>query len=391
MRSRPETQTAGIDAFQMEILENLIARKTFYPPGNEEEAARYLAGVLEPLGFTTRLQEVRPGRSNLVARFRGGAGPEIGFSGHLDVVAADAGQWTGDPFRLRQKDGRLYGRGVCDMKGAISSMVAAARDFLAGREFFAGTLTLLFVVDEEVNALGSRHFTADGGRPDAVIIGEPTGLNVHVAHRGVMRYHLDITGRSGHAARPGQSLNPIGVAAEVIRRVDARNAALATVRHPVLPPPTMAVTMIEAGEQPNVIPGRCRLTVDRRTMPGEGEAALCAELDAIRGDLPPEFADAVGRPEFFVAVRASEQLPDSTLAEECRALLAGMGVPAVIEAFPVGCDQFVFIEAGVDCLLVGPGNIANAHCADEYVDIAELAQARDFYRMFMEARLGPGA
>lgn len=381
------TQPAAIDDFQTELLRTLIACRTCYPPGNEAEAARHLAAVLEPLGFAIELQEVQSGRENLIARHRGGPGPEIALCGHLDVVAADAGQWRSDPFAMRREGARLYGRGVCDMKGAVSSMVAAARDFLASGRRVGGTLTLVFVVDEEVNALGSRHFVASGGKPDAVIIGEPTGMNVHVAHRGVMRYHLDITGRSGHAARPELALNPIGAAAEVVRRIDRRNAELSGVRHPLLPPPSIAATMIAAGEQPNIIPGRCRLTVDRRTMPGEGEAELAAEAEAIRRDLPEVFRGMVGEPEFFVAIRASEQLPGSTLAEECRVILAGMGIAARVAPFPVCCDQFVFIEVGVDCLLVGPGDIGNAHCVDEFVDIAALAQARDFYRAFLESRL----
>lgn len=387
MKNEQTGASDRIDDFQMEILRNLVSFNTCYPPGNEETAARYLAGVLEPMGFAIEMQEVQPGRANLVARLRGGDGPEIAFNGHLDVVAADAAQWKSDPFAVREEEGVLYGRGVCDMKGAVSSMVAAARDFLASGRKPKGTLTLIFVADEEVNALGSRHFAATGAKPDSVIIGEPTGMNIHIAHRGDIRYRLEIVGKSGHSARPHLAVNPISIAAEVIRRIDMRNSELSRVKHPILPPPCISATMISAGEQPNVIPGRCRLTVDRRIMPGETEADLVAEADAIRRSLPARFTPCVGKPEFFVSVNASEQLPGSTLAQDCLSVMQKMGLSPEIQPFPVGCDQFVFIEAGIDCLLVGPGDIGNAHCVDEFVQIRELAQARDFYRAFMESKL----
>ena len=124
-------------------------------------------------------------------------------------------------------------------------------------------------------------------------------------------------------------------------------------------------------------------------MPGEGEAELRREFHDIRDRLPAEFAKRVGDPDFFVCVHASEQLPGSTLAAECRELLAKTGKKAELVPFPAGCDQFVFIEAGIDCLLVGPGDMRQAHTADEYVEISQLLHARAFYRAFLEKRLRP--
>lgn len=376
-----------LDSFQLDLFRDLVAVNTVNPPGNERKAAELLGGLLKGLGFAVELQEVRPDRANVVASLRGGPGPEVVLCGHLDVVAADPSQWRGNPFVLRHEGTRFYGRGACDMKGAISCMVAAARDFVAGARRFNGTLTLLFVADEEVDAAGARRYVSGGGKPDMVVIGEPTRINVCVAHRGVSRYHLDITGRSGHAARPAEALNPIPVAGRLAALYQEHNERLALVSHPILPPPTVVVTMIAGGEQPNTVPGRCRVTVDRRVMPGEDREAVAREAEEVRLLLPPAEAAMVGKPDFFVGVPASQPLPGSTLGERCRSILAGMGIDAAIRDFPASCDQFAFIGGGIDCLLVGPGDLAQAHTADEYVESDQLVLAREFYLRLMKERL----
>ena len=368
------------DSYQLELLRKLIAFPSVNPPGGEKPVAEFLAGELRGLGFAVELQDIAPGRANVVARLTGGAGPEIALSGHLDVVAAAPEQWTHDPFVLREDGGRLYGRGVSDMKGAISAMVAAARDLVAAKGRFRGTLTLVFVADEEDATQGTKRYVASGARPDAVIIGEPTGMDVCVAHRGVARYHVDIAGRSGHASRPDETKNPITLAARLIEAIDGRNRELSRLPHHILPPPTIAVTMIEAAEQPNTIPGRCRLTIDRRTLPGEGKESLRDELRSLWRGAAPDDPAALGEAMFSVFTQAGHTLPESRLAERCRLVLARLGVEACVRDFPAGCDQFAFVGAGIDCLLVGPGNIAQAHTVDEFIDKSQLALARSFYR-----------
>lgn len=381
------TDAAGPDPYQTALLRDLIAFPSVNPPGGEQPVAEYLAGRLRELGFHVETPLVAPGRANVVARFVGGDGPDVALTGHLDVVAAAPDQWSSDPFVLRDAGSRLYGRGVCDMKGAISSMVAAARDFLAGGSSFKGTLTLLFVADEESTTLGTLGFLASGKRPDMAILGEPTGMNVCTAHRGVARYNVAVTGRSGHAARPEQAVNAVTIAARLADRIDRHNAILSRRTHPVLPPPTIAVTMIEGGEQPNTIPGSCRLTVDRRTLPDETKESLLAEFNALRESLAPDEAACAAHPDFTVFTGAGHTLPGSHLADRCVAALSRVGVEAQVHDFPAGCDQFAFTAAGVDCVLVGPGELAQAHIVDEFVEKRQLALARAFYREFIRERL----
>lgn len=380
----PSNHEAGaVDAYQMDLLRQLVAFKSVNPPGDEKPVAEFLARELSGLGFSVETPDVAANRGNVVARLYGGDGPEIALCGHLDVVAADADQWTRDPFVLWESEGRVYGRGVCDMKGAISAMVAAARDLTSEGREFSGTFTLIFVADEEDATLGTRHYVATGAKPDAVIIGEPTDMDVCVAHRGVARYQVDVVGRSGHASRPDEANNPITIAARLAGAIDLRNKTLSRIAHPILPPPTIAVTMIEAAEQPNTIPGRCRLTIDRRTLPDEDRKALIKELEALRRTLPEEDRGAVGEAVFTVLTQAGNVLPGSELPELCKEALSRLGVEARVRDFPAGCDQFAFFEAGIDCLLVGPGSISQAHSVDEYISQSQLSLAKIFYREFI--------
>lgn len=376
-----------LDAFQSLLLRDLIAIPSVNPPGGETPVADYLARRLRALGFAVETPEAAPGRTNVVAKLKGGDGPEIVLSGHLDVVAAVPEQWTSDPFAVRENGDLVHGRGVCDMKGAISAMVTAARNLVAAGGTFNGTLTLLFVADEENATQGTLHYVRSGEKPDTVIIGEPTGMDVCIAHRGVCRYHVDVAGRGGHAARPHEAVNPITIAAHLVDAVDRRNRELSALRHAVLPSPTIVVTMIEGAEQPNTIPSRCRVTIDRRTLPEEDKEFLLAELQAMRDSLPPGESAAVGPAVFSALTHAGHTLPGSGLAERCRRILSRLGVDARIRDFPAGCDQFAFADAGIDCLLVGPGDIAQAHTVDEFVSKSQLALARAFYREFLRERL----
>ncbi len=379
---------AGLDVFHETLLRDLVAIDTTNPPGNEQAAAEFLVPVLNRLGMTTTIQPVAPGRANLIATRRGGPGPEIVLSGHLDVVHADAARWTGDPFVLRRENGRCYGRGVADMKGAIASMVAAVRDFFEenGGDF-AGAVSLVFVADEELTTLGTRGYVASGARPDAVVIGEPTGLDVCIAHRGTTRYRADVRGQAGHAARPAEALNPLTTAARLALLVDEYNTTVLAGRaHPILPPPSMAVTVLHGGVQSNTIPGTCQLTIDRRTVPGEDDALLRREFRDLVDRLPDGSA-TVEEPEFFVTVPAGGPVPDGTIGQHCADVLAGMNVPARIRDFTACCDLAFVTGADIDCVLVGPGNLSEAHTDDEFVDEEQLVLAREFYRRLLQSKL----
>ncbi|MCC8166663.1 MAG: M20/M25/M40 family metallo-hydrolase, partial [Planctomycetes bacterium] len=216
----------------------------------------------------------------------------------------------------------------------------------------------------------------------------PTGMDVCIAHRGTSRYRVSVHGRAGHAARPGEALNPLTTVGRLAGLVDEHNTSeLAGRTHPILPPPSMAVTVMNGGVQSNTIPGTCEVTIDRRTVPGEDEAVLRREFQELADRLPPGSA-TVAEPEFFVTVPAGGPAPDGAIGEECAAVLADMGVSARIRDFTACCDLAFFTDAGIDCVLVGPGSLTEAHTDDEFVDEEQLVLARDFYRHLLKTKLG---
>lgn len=372
--------------FLLDILAHIIALDTTNPPGNEALAAEYLASVLAPLGFEVNCQQVAPGRSNLVATLAGGKGPLVALNGHLDVVAANPAHWATNPFQLAEQGTRLYGRGTCDMKGALCAMAAAAKRLAADKGRLKGTLQLVFVCDEELSTTGTKHFLAHNPHPDMVVIGEPTGMDVCVAHRGVSRCKITIKGKSGHASAPERAINPLYDMASLLLAIRQKNEALKQKTHPLLPPPTLAATVAEGGEQHNSIPGECMMITDRRTLPEELPPMIREEMRALalQAGIAPEALTL----DFFVEAPAAQLDAASQLDHHCQRLLQQMGLPGTIRDFGACCDQQAFSAAGIDCLLVGPGHLEQAHTANEFVEKEQLALAEEFYTRFLLGQLG---
>src|SRR4051794_30419875 len=164
----------GPDAPRMKAdLARLVSFKTENPPGQEMEAAQFLASLFRDEGFLTEIDQYKPGRTNMIARLENGDGPVFAFNTHMDVVPAGEG-WSGDPFKLREHDGKLFGRGSCDAKGPLIAMVEAMRLLKAQRTLWRGTLLGVFVGDEEVASEGAKHYAALRPKVDFAVIGEPT-------------------------------------------------------------------------------------------------------------------------------------------------------------------------------------------------------------------------
>lgn len=365
-----------------EILKGLLEIDTTNPPGNETTAALWLKNVLQPLGFTITVQEVAPGRSNLIAVLEGAQpGETLALSGHLDVVAADKSQWNSPPFTLEKREGRFYGRGTSDMKGGIAAMVAAACAFASNKDEMKGRLALVFVADEELFGTGSAAYVQQSVKPDMVVIGEPTSMEVCIAHRGATRYMLDFIGKSGHAGLPQKAHNPIYDAARFCLEAEKQNSLLDAKQHPVLPPPSIAVTILHAGEQSNSIPGVCKLTVDRRTLPEENRTLILSEIEEI---LERAKVTTAAKPEFIVEMPGGEPVENAKIGKICQGVLEKMGRTARLRDFEACCDQHFFTTAGIDCVLVGPGNLAQAHTANEFIEAEELETARIFYQELIQ-------
>ncbi len=354
------------------ILEKLVATDTSNPPGSEQPAAEYLAEFLTACGFACVMQTIDAGRVNLIAELRRGAGPSLLYNGHLDVVPA-CGNWNFPPFRLTQRDGKLYGRGSCDMKSGVAAMCAAAA-YMA-KTPFSGTLKLLFVADEERGNLGAHTYLQHYEKSDYTVIGEPTNLHVAVAHRGICRNYVTFFGKAKHAALVRDAgHSSVLMAAKAVLALEELNQNLERRSHPILPSPSVAVTQLEGYEGENIIPARVRLLTDFRIHPG---TTLEEAQETIRKTLQKAGLEdfAVENHFFLPGGQIDEHDPFVTAC--CRIAAEISGQAEAPQAFGASCEQCFF--QGKPTLICGPGSMEQAHTADEYVQEEQLYRAVEFY------------
>jgi len=360
-----------------DLLARLVAIDTQNPPGRELEAAELLTGELAAAGLASETRALGPGRANAVARFSNCAGPTLVLNSHIDTVPIGSG-WTMDPFRLTERNGRLYGRGACDAKGSIAAMTEAARLLIADASSWRGTLLLAFVSDEEIDGTGSKALVANGPPIDAVVIGEPTDNRVMAAHKGCLRPLIRVTGKTAHSSRPELGINAILGAGRLLDRLTRYDRDLRARSHPLVGEATLTVTRIQGGIADNVVPDECELVVDRRLLPGEEADAALAELRHVVRNEPDISADII---KVRTVSGSAETALDSPIVRHGLAAASAHGVAArQAEGFTGGCDLVHFRAASADGIILGPGSLAMAHQPDEYVPRAELAQAALIYR-----------
>ncbi len=362
------------------LLARLVAFRSENPPGDEAAPALFLADVLAELGCSTETPEVAPGRRNIVALFENGAGPSLAFNSHLDVVPTGTG-WSGDPFDLREANGRLIGRGACDAKGCIAAMVEAMRLLIAGRAAWRGRLTAVFVADEEIGSTGAKAFAARRPQVDRVVVGEPTRLITISAHKGCLRPRLRVLGRSAHSGTPDLGENAILAAQRLIGLFVAEDRRLRRKQHPLVGPASLSVTQIAGGIADNIIPAACEVVIDRRILPGEPVETVDAEIKALLETASSEYGVRTEILSYSSNAGPSETPADDPIVEAALAACRANGVAEPGPAgFLGGCDLVHFQNVGIRGVVLGPGSLEQAHRPDEYVELAELVRASLIYR-----------
>ena len=362
------------------LLERLFAIDTQNPPGREAEAAALLATELEGMGFATEVRPLFEGRANVVARLDNGAGPYFAFNSHMDTVPVGGG-WTSDPFRLTERDGRLFARGACDAKGPIAAMVEAGRLLAARRDAWRGTLLLAFVADEEIDGGGSRALVKQEPKADLVVVGEPTNNAVFAAHKGCLRPLIRTKGKAAHSGRPELGVNAILAAGHLMTLFDERDRELRTQTHPLVGHASLTVTRIVGGISDNIVPDNCEMVLDRRLRPGEALDEALSNLRALLGRAKRDY----GVEAELAAIRTMAGPAETSVAEplvtEAVAISRRHGV-----TFPQpggltgGCDLVHFRDAGAVGIVLGPGSLDVAHQPDEYVPKDDLVRAALIYR-----------
>ncbi len=345
----------------------------------------FLQDYLEDLGAVCDLTRDQTGKkANLFATI----GPDIDggivLSGHTDVVPVVGQDWSSDPFHLRQDDGKLFGRGTCDMKGFIACALAVAPVFAKAN--LKKPLHFAFTYDEETGCLGAKVMLAalkeSGRRPSVCIIGEPTGMRVIEGHKGCCENTTRFVGLEGHGSMPSAGVNAVEYAARYIGELLKIGDELKT-RHPTrsrFDPPwtTINVGAISGGVAHNVIPQECTLDWEfrpinkadksfvRERINTYAETVLVPQMQQVH----PEASIEV---EYVGDVDGLEPMEDSAAVALAQALTGGNSVDLV----PFGTEAGLFQELGISTVVCGPGYIAQAHKPDEYVEISQLAACLD--------------
>ena len=370
----------------LKLLHELIALPSVNPaflPANdpragEQRVADFLAAMAARAGLGVEFQKVFPGRSNLLVRLSpsGKVKQRILLAPHLDTVDAV----SEEQFSPRLKTGRLHGRGASDTKGSVAAMLTALCEVAKSKGRPAETeIVFAGLVDEENAQKGSVALMRAGFKADLAIVGEPTRLKVVTAHKGDVWLRLETHGKAAHGARPELGRNAVLEMARIVELMETTHAAQLRKRcHPLLGRPTISVGSIAGGTQPNIVPAQCVMSADRRTIPGETEATVRREIQAL---LRKSNLKATMTSVKHAACLPLETNPSLPLV---RQFLKSVGQlkPEGVDFF---CDASVLSHGGIPSVVFGPGDIAQAHTADEWISLASLERGKDLLVRFLKS------
>mgnify|MGYP006421036131 CR=1 FL=1 len=380
----------------IEWLDRLVAFDTTSRNSNLDLIAE-IRGYLESRGIACTLTPDDSGKkANLDATIGPSDRPGIALSGHTDVVPVDGQAWSSDPFMLHAADGAYYGRGTCDMKGFIAACLAQVPALQKAK--LQTPVHLCFSYDEEVGCLGVRKLLADFERrsvkPQAVIVGEPTSMQVINGHKGNLSMRAEVRGRAGHSALAPQAVNALEYAARVVTFLSDLNRRKQR-EGPFdpafeVPHSTVHCGTFESGTVQNIVPALARFTFEFRTLPQDDPGALLAEVEAYaREVLEPEMQRVDPDAGFHFERRASfvglNTDPEAALVTLAKTL-AGRNDTAKVS---FGTEAGLFSASGIPAIICGPGDIAQAHKADEYVSTDQLSRCEAFLARLTEVATDP--
>lgn len=381
MTSRHWTSDADTERVT-QILEDLIRADSVNPalPGGrqgEREVAAYIDRFCSRLGMAVTQREVLPGRPNVLARLgAAAAGPTLLIEAHTDTVTTAN---MPDGLQPRREGGRLYGRGACDTKGGLAAALHALELLAAAPELPRAAVHLLGAIDEEVAYRGVLDYLDQGGTADAAVVIEPTGLAPVVATKGCVRVRIRTVGRSAHTSRPALGVNAVRAMTTVMQAlehwVSAREES-----HPLCGDPTLTVARIEGGTQINIVPDACLIDVDYRTLPQEQPDQVLAQLADLLAHVSDGQEWSASVEEVLLTDLGLDTPTDSAVARAAATSCRRLGLPDTLVGVPYGSDASKLAGiGGIPSLVLGPGDIAQAHASDEWVEVEQLRMAADLY------------
>lgn len=365
----------------IDLLCDLIALPSVNPAAGvpddtqgEGRVVDYLAARFTAAGLDYELQEVLPGRHNVLARLSGHGGPSLVLESHTDTVRAD--NMIIEPFRPEARLGRVYGRGACDDKASLAAMIVAV-ERASRRGAPPGEVTLAATCDEEYRFRGVKHLVDSGFRADGAVVGEPTDLRLITAHKGALRATLATRGVAAHSSDPARGENAIYRLGRVLAALEAYAEELQTrPGHPLVQGPTACVGMIQGGMAPNIVPDYCELSLDRRILPGEDPLTVEPE---VRRWLTERCPGVDWEMELHLLVSGLDTPLAAPISQRVARALQRVRGGYEAAGVQYGTDACQFADHGIPAIVLGPGSIQQAHTAEEWVEIEQVEQAVAVY------------
>jgi acetylornithine deacetylase/succinyl-diaminopimelate desuccinylase-like protein len=368
------------------LLSALVAIPSVNPMGRSLAGLEYLetrmTGFLEAwfreLGVRYERHPVAPGRDNLLAWYEApGARRTILWDVHQDTVPADG--MTIPPFVPAIAGGRLAGRGSCDVKGSMAAMLSAFGRLVRERPAGSASVVLACTVDEEFTHVGSSRLAETPHGAELAIVAEPTLLNIVHCHKGAIRWKIRTTGVACHSSTPHLGKNAIyrmGLVLDLLQKY-AESLAGST-PDPILGPPSLSVGRIEGGQSVNVVPDWCDIEVDRRLIPGENAAVAMETVTALAERLF-EGADCLEFSQPWVHMPALSPQAADWIEPLSAAIQTATGRRPQVMGVPFGTDAGPLSASGTPCVVFGPGDIAQAHTKDEWIELEQVQLAVEAY------------
>jgi acetylornithine deacetylase/succinyl-diaminopimelate desuccinylase family protein len=392
-----------MDVDPLEILRLLVSIPSVNPMGREEAAAPFgesrltdcLERLFQELGMRTERHQVLPGRENLYAVLDGEVPPAAGgalllFDAHQDTVPAEG--MTIEPWTPTIRNNRLYGRGACDTKGGMAAMIAALARLSRERPAAMPTILMACTADEEYRLTGAPALVARWrqGRselipraPDVAVVAEPTGLDVIVAHKGVIRWECHTPGRAAHSSRPDLGDNAIYRMARLLTALDRYETEVipGLASHPLCGGSTLNVGTIRGGTAINLVPDRCCIEVEIRVPPGREPASARKELVEYLEHEESATSSVDHDPPYMLGLPLADN-DNGRLAARVADTIRGVTGKSRCRGVPYATNAAFYAQAGTPSVVFGPGAIEQAHTADEWLSLDQFLQATEILYRF---------
>ncbi|MCE1252944.1 MAG: ArgE/DapE family deacylase [Anaerolineae bacterium] len=372
------------------LCQRLVKMRSDNPPGNELNIAAYILEYLREAGFQGELVPHTASRASLIARLPGsGLKKDLLFSAHMDTVPVGAEAWVHDPFGGEISDGKIWGRGTCDMKGGLAAMLVAARNLAQSGMRPGGDLILALSAGEEVDMIGAKALVqrSEFNNLQAILVSEPTNNDLIIAEKGILWIEITTHGKTAHGSMPEFGRNAIRFMLAVIDELD--HTDFPYVEHPLLGKFSRSLNTIHGGLQTNIIPDQCKVTFDMRTVPGQDHAEIIQKFESVLNKLKTEIAD------FSASLRITQNgVPLSTPLDDplvgcfTTAIQSVTGVRPTPKGVRYFTDAAIFMpKANAPLVICGPGPTEMAHQPDEYVEIEKLVHSAQIYSLVAQQLL----